>query len=101
MSDVKSSRRPIDFSESDREESEYETEGEEDERSPHKKIEGEEPEYDEEDEEEEEERDDEVDANRASEEEEEEAAVFFYYLFSSTNFPCFMFERVKFTWCPI
>ncbi|XP_021286136.1 protein LEO1 homolog isoform X1 [Herrania umbratica] len=73
LSDVKSSRRTIDFSESDREESEYETEGEEDERSPHKRIEDEEPEYDEEDEEEEEERDDEVDANRASEEEEEEA----------------------------
>ncbi|XWS37284.1 hypothetical protein CRYUN_Cryun19dG0030000 [Craigia yunnanensis] len=71
LSDVKSSRRPINFSESDREESEYETEGEEDERSPHKRIEDEEPEYEEE---EEEEHYEEVDANtnRASEEEEEE-----------------------------
>ncbi|XWS51210.1 hypothetical protein CRYUN_Cryun12cG0157300 [Craigia yunnanensis] len=72
LSDVKSSRRPINFSESDREESEYETEGEEDERSPHKRIEDEEPEYGEE---EEEEHYEEVDANtnRVSEEEEEEA----------------------------
>ncbi|XVF11814.1 hypothetical protein REPUB_Repub08aG0059900 [Reevesia pubescens] len=72
LSDVKSSRRPINFSESDREESEYETEGEEDERSPHNRIEDEEPEY-EESEEEEEERYEEADANtnRALEEEEE------------------------------
>ncbi|OMO51213.1 Leo1-like protein [Corchorus capsularis] len=69
FSNVKSSRRPIDFSESDREESEYETEGEEDEGSPHKRMEDEEPEYEEE--EEEEEHDEEIDANRASEEEEE------------------------------
>ncbi|XVF08947.1 hypothetical protein REPUB_Repub07fG0048600 [Reevesia pubescens] len=73
LTDVKSSRRPINFSESDREESEYETEGEEDERSPHNRIEDEEPEYEESEEEEEEERYEEVDANtiRASDEEEE------------------------------
>ncbi|XVF54420.1 hypothetical protein PTKIN_Ptkin05aG0178800 [Pterospermum kingtungense] len=73
LSDVKSSRRPINFSESEREESEYETDGEEDERSPHKRIEDEEPEYEESEEEEEEEHYEEADANtnRASEEEEE------------------------------
>ncbi|XVE54710.1 hypothetical protein DITRI_Ditri03aG0103600 [Diplodiscus trichospermus] len=72
LSGVKS-RRPINFSESDREESEYETEEEEDERSPHKRIEDEEPEYEESEEEEEEENYEEAGANnnRALGEEEE------------------------------
>ena len=83
LSDVKSSRRPINFSESDREESEYETEGEEDERSPHKRIEDEEPEYEESEEEEEEEHYEEVDANTNRVlEEEEEAEVFFSFFYN-------------------
>lgn len=52
-----SSRRPVDFSDSEREESEYETEGEEEERSPERKMEDSEPEWED------------------SEEEQEEAAV--------------------------
>lgn len=52
----KSSRQPVDYSESEREESEYETEGEEDERSlPHGRDEDMEPEYEEEEEHDEEE----------------------------------------------
>lgn len=71
---VKPSRRPVDFSDSEREESEYETDGEEDYRSPpRKRVEEPEPEYEEEEEEEdEEEHEGEVDVNRVSEEEEEE-----------------------------
>ncbi|KAL1566357.1 protein LEO1 isoform X3 [Salvia divinorum] len=49
---AKSSRRPVDFSESEKEESEYETEGEEDEGSPpHRRHEEAEQDYGEEDEE--------------------------------------------------
>ncbi|KAK6123085.1 hypothetical protein DH2020_043172 [Rehmannia glutinosa] len=49
---AKSSRRPVDFSESEKEESEYETEGEEDEGSPpHRRDEDAEQDYAEEDEE--------------------------------------------------
>ncbi|KAA8541022.1 hypothetical protein F0562_024840 [Nyssa sinensis] len=67
---VKSSRRPVDFSESEREESEYESDGEEEERTPPRRR-AEEPER--EDEEEEEEHDEEeAVANEASEEEAEE-----------------------------
>ncbi|XP_044485830.1 protein LEO1 homolog isoform X2 [Mangifera indica] len=66
---AKSSRRPVDFSDSEREESEYETDGEEDESSPLRKRVGEpEQEY----EEEEEEHEEDPDINRASEEEAEE-----------------------------
>lgn len=62
---AKSSRRPVDFSESEREESEYETDGEEDERSPpFKRVEEPEQDYEEDEEEE-------PDMNRASEDEEE------------------------------
>ncbi|KAK4568065.1 hypothetical protein RGQ29_003716 [Quercus rubra] len=70
----KSSRRPVDFSDSEREESEYESDGEEDERSPPRKR-AEEPvqEYEEEDEEEEHDEQ-EAEVNEASEEEEEEEA---------------------------
>ncbi|XP_031258914.1 protein LEO1 homolog isoform X1 [Pistacia vera] len=69
---AKSSRLPVDFSDSEREESEYETDGEEDERSPpRKRVEEPEQEYEEE-EEEEEEHEEEPDINRASEEEEAE-----------------------------
>lgn len=69
---AKSSRQPIDFSESEREESEYETDGEEDERSPlRKRVEGPEQDYEEEEEEEEEEQEEEPDINRASDDEEE------------------------------
>ncbi|KVH99274.1 Leo1-like protein [Cynara cardunculus var. scolymus] len=65
---IKSSRRPVDDYESEREESEYETEGEEDERSPPRRR-AEEPErYDDEDEEEQYE---EALADEASEEETE------------------------------
>ncbi|GMY15531.1 protein LEO1 homolog isoform X1 [Fagus crenata] len=70
---AKSSRRPVDFSDSEREESEYESDGEEDERSPPRKR-AEEPvqEYEEEEEDEEEEHDEqEAEVNEASEEEEE------------------------------
>ncbi|KAL5749044.1 hypothetical protein ACOSQ2_026341 [Xanthoceras sorbifolium] len=70
---AKSSRRPVDFSDSEREESEYETDGEEDERSPlRKRVEEPEAEYEEEEEEEEEHEEEEPDINRASEEEEAE-----------------------------
>ncbi|GAV85282.1 Leo1 domain-containing protein [Cephalotus follicularis] len=73
---AKSSKRPVDFSESEREESEYETDGEEFEKSPQRKrVEDSEPEYEEEDEDEEEEEEhveEEADANGASEEEAEE-----------------------------
>lgn len=72
---AKSSRRPVDFSDSEREESEYETDGEEDERSPpRKRVEEPEQDYEEEEEDEEEEHEEEPDINRASEEEEEEEA---------------------------
>ncbi|XP_065622626.1 protein LEO1 homolog isoform X2 [Quercus suber] len=70
---AKSSRRPVDFSDSEREESEYESDGEEDERSPPRKR-AEEPVQEYEEEEEEEEHDEqEAEVNEASEEEEEEA----------------------------
>lgn len=89
LSDAKSARRPIAFSESDREESEYETDGAEDERSPHNRIEDEEPEYEES---EEEEHYEELDANtnRDSEEEEEAEVLIYYFLYSSASFPCFI-----------
>ncbi|EEF47773.1 protein LEO1 homolog [Ricinus communis] len=65
---AKSSKRPVNFSDSEREESEYESDGEEDERSPpRKRVEEPEQEY----EEEEEEREAEAEADGASEEEEE------------------------------
>ncbi|XAR65526.1 hypothetical protein NMG60_11009677 [Bertholletia excelsa] len=67
---AKSSRRPVDFSESEREESEYETEGEEDDRSPQRRRDEEpeqEDEYEEDDHDEEE-----AAANEESEEEPEE-----------------------------
>ncbi|XP_059442458.1 protein LEO1 homolog [Corylus avellana] len=71
---AKSSRRPVDFSDSEREESEYETDGEEDERSPPRKRAAEpEQEYDEE-EEEEEDHEEEAEVKEASEEDEEEEA---------------------------
>ncbi|KAF5477130.1 hypothetical protein F2P56_003802 [Juglans regia] len=67
---AKLSRRPVDFSDSDREESEYETDGEEDERSPRRKrVEEPVQEYDEE---EEEEHEEEAEVKEASEEEEDE-----------------------------
>lgn len=72
---VKSSRPPIDFSDSEREESEYETEGEEDERAPQRRrideLE-EEDEYEEDDHDEEERA-----ANEASDEEPEVCRYFF------------------------
>ncbi|XP_044477084.1 protein LEO1 homolog isoform X2 [Mangifera indica] len=68
---AKSSKRPVDFSDSEREESEYETDGEEDERSPRKRVDEPEQEYDEEEEGEEEHEEEEQDMNRVSEEEEE------------------------------
>ncbi|GAB2270091.1 hypothetical protein Dimus_005004 [Dionaea muscipula] len=64
---TKSSRRPVDFSDSEREESEYETEEEDVERNPPRKIEDSEPEY-----EEEEYDDEEAEEDVASEEEAEE-----------------------------
>ncbi|KAF5730195.1 hypothetical protein HS088_TW20G00567 [Tripterygium wilfordii] len=65
---AKSSHRPVDFSDSEKEESEYESDGEEDERSPlHKRAEEPEQDYEEEEEQEEEEQE----LNGASEEEEE------------------------------
>ncbi|XP_059643295.1 protein LEO1 homolog isoform X2 [Cornus florida] len=67
---VKSSRRPVEFSESEREESEYETDGEEEELPP-PRTRAEEP-VDEDEEEEEEHDDEEIAANEASEEEAEE-----------------------------
>ncbi|KAK2663358.1 hypothetical protein Ddye_001932 [Dipteronia dyeriana] len=70
---AKLSRRPVDFSDSEREESEYETDGEDDERSPlRKRVEEPEAEYEEDEEEEEEHEEEEPDINRASEEEAEE-----------------------------
>ncbi|KAI9088386.1 hypothetical protein K1719_029835 [Acacia pycnantha] len=69
---VKSSRRPIDFSDDEREESEYETDGEEDDRAlPRKRAEDSEPEYEDEEEDEEEHYGEEALVNDASEEEEE------------------------------
>ncbi|KAJ4961697.1 hypothetical protein NE237_021607 [Protea cynaroides] len=65
----RSSRRPVDFSDSEREESEYESDGDEGERSPLRKRE-EEPEH--EDEEEEEQDEEDTGANEESEEEAEE-----------------------------
>ncbi|PON68964.1 Leo1-like protein [Parasponia andersonii] len=67
---AKSSRRPVNFSDSERGESEYESDGEEDERSPRKRIEEPEQEYEEDEEEEEEYQDEE--RNELSEEEAEE-----------------------------
>ncbi|KAI4343945.1 hypothetical protein L6164_011233 [Bauhinia variegata] len=70
---AKSSRRPIDFSDDEREESEYETDGEEDERTlSRKRAEEPEPDYEDEEEEEEEHYEDEPQVNDASDEEEEE-----------------------------
>lgn len=67
MSAVKSSKRPVDFSDSEREESEYETDGDEYERSPvHKRVDEPEHEY----EEEEEHYEEDTEVNGASEEEE-------------------------------
>ncbi|WOH03470.1 hypothetical protein DCAR_0622868 [Daucus carota subsp. sativus] len=63
----KSSRRPVDFSDSEKEESEYETDGEEEYRSPARRM-TEDPELD--DEEEEENYEEEAGADEASEEEE-------------------------------
>ncbi|PQP95856.1 protein LEO1 homolog isoform X1 [Prunus yedoensis var. nudiflora] len=69
---AKSSRRSMDFSDSERGESEYETDGEEDEISPpRKRAEDPEPEYEDEEEEEEEEHE-EAEVNEASDEEAEE-----------------------------
>ncbi|XP_048329683.2 protein LEO1 homolog [Ziziphus jujuba] len=69
---AKSSKRPVDFSDSDRGDSEYESDGEEDERSPpRKRMEEPELEYEEDDEEDEEEHEEEAEANEASDEEEE------------------------------
>ncbi|OWM90378.1 hypothetical protein CDL15_Pgr014680 [Punica granatum] len=71
---AKSSRRPVEFSESEREESEYESYGEEEERSPiRRRVEELEHEYEEDEEEEAEEHDDEeeADGHVASEEDEE------------------------------
>ncbi|KAG6752987.1 hypothetical protein POTOM_043031 [Populus tomentosa] len=69
MSAVKSSKRPVDFSDSEREESEYETDGDEYERSPvHKRVDEPEHEYEEE---EEEHYEEDTEVNGASEEEEE------------------------------
>ncbi|KAF4392616.1 protein LEO1 homolog [Cannabis sativa] len=68
---AKSSRHPVDFSDSEREESEYETDGEEDERSPPRKR-VEEPEQEYEEDEEEEEDHDEAERHELSEEEAEE-----------------------------
>ncbi|KAJ7978722.1 protein LEO1-like [Quillaja saponaria] len=66
---VKSTRRPIQFSDNE-EESEYESDGDEDERSaPRKRLEESEPEYEDE---EDEEHDEEVEVNEASDQEEEE-----------------------------
>ncbi|WKA08542.1 hypothetical protein VitviT2T_026255 [Vitis vinifera] len=73
LSAIKSSRRPVDFSDSEREESEYESDGEEDERSfSRKRAEEPEEEYAEEDEEEDERDEEEAEANEESEEEVEE-----------------------------
>lgn len=69
---VKSSRRQVAFSESEREESEYESYGEEDERSPpRRRAEVPEQEYEEDEEEEAEPDEEEAEVNGASEEEEE------------------------------
>ncbi|XP_065878560.1 protein LEO1 homolog [Euphorbia lathyris] len=68
LSSVKTSKRPVNFSDSDREESEYESDGEEYERSPtRKRVEQPEQEY----EEEEERYEEEAENDGASEEEEE------------------------------
>lgn len=72
LSTAKSSQRPVDFSDSDRGESEYETDGEDDERSPPRRR-AEEPEQEyEEEEEEEEEYQEEAERNEMTEEEAEE-----------------------------
>ncbi|EXC06428.1 hypothetical protein L484_004714 [Morus notabilis] len=71
LSTAKSSQRPVDFSDSDRGESEYETDGEDDERSPPRRR-AEEPEQEYEEEEEEEEYQEEAERNEMSEEEAEE-----------------------------
>ncbi|XP_015943324.1 protein LEO1 homolog [Arachis duranensis] len=73
MPPAKSSRRPVDYSDEEREESEYETEGEEDERPvSRKRAEDTEPEYEDEEDEEEEHYEEEAQVNDASEEEQEE-----------------------------
>lgn len=79
---AKSSRRPVDFSDSEREESEYESDGEEDEISPPcKRVEEPLQEYEEEeDDEEEEEHEEEVEAKEATEEEEEAEVCLFLWL---------------------
>jgi len=70
---AKPSRRPVDFSDSDREESEYETEGEEEERSPERKMEDSEPEWqDSEDEEQEQGQEEEEAAEGGASQEEAE-----------------------------
>lgn len=72
---AKPSRRPVNFSDSEREESEYETEGEEEERSPERKMEDSEPEWqdsEEEEQEQEQEEEEEAAGGGASEEEAEE-----------------------------
>ncbi|KAF2312852.1 hypothetical protein GH714_040905 [Hevea brasiliensis] len=69
---VKSSKRPVNFSDSEREESEYESDGVEFERSPTwKRAEEPEQDYEEEEEEEEERYEEEAEVDGASEEEEE------------------------------
>ncbi|CAK7322803.1 unnamed protein product [Dovyalis caffra] len=71
MSSVKSSKRPVDFSDSEREESEYETDGDEYEKSPvRKRVDEPEQEYEEEEEEEEERYEEDTEVNGVSEEEE-------------------------------
>lgn len=71
----KSSKRLVDFSDSERGESEYESDGGEDDRSPpRKRMEEPEMDYEEEEEEDEEDNEEEAEANEASEEDEEEEA---------------------------
>lgn len=93
MPGIKSSRRPVDFSDSEREESEYETDGEEDERSlPRKRVEEPEAEFEEE-EEEEEEHEEKADINRASVEE-AEVGKSLSFCFSG-RYPCLIESRVS------
>lgn len=87
LSTAKSSQRPVDFSDSDRGESEYETDGEDDERSPPRRR-AEEPEQEyEEEEEEEEEYQEEAERNEMSE---EEAEVRYSYKQTNTTFRPFI-----------
>lgn len=79
MSAVKSSKRPVDFSDSEREESEYETDGDEYERSPvHKRVDEPEHEYEEE---EEEHYEEDTEVNGASEEEEVCESILLFCLY--------------------